>query len=501
MSSDPIAEFFVSNEKDWEADWATALRFLPPAGVKTVENGICLPLRYDGTAGLFRHVFLGGCCDSNGVFVAGHSRHADGRPENLTCTAAYPVDGEEIPFRDEEVVFGGMMIGHWGHLLTDSTARLWYPVLHPEAKTKIVFLDCLLREFAAKRDWRPLMELAGIDPARIEILERPTRFRRIVVPDQAVYSLDAVRPEWILFFDAVRANAEPSAFRKVYFSRTRFSKGDTFNEDLFESYWRELGFHVVHPEECSVKEEISLLAGADELVATIGTLSHNFLFAKDGARATVLLRTGKILRLQLLIGAARRLRTAYVEACRNVLPTHHFNGVYFLSPTSRFHRFLETNRLPSFGESRALAPLDPARIRRYVEKWFETFSPRPDPFAHSPSDEKRARGKLATVAAVLADGADRCRLIDAIASFVDSELKRAAAIETLRSTLAKTRDKLERAQSGLAEARKRSAETKRKLGDADRALNRMWRRTLRGRIHALLLRLRIVRPAPASERP
>lgn len=441
----PSAEFFVTNANDWESDWSTARQFMPPAHVRTIENGIILPTRYAEAPKRFSHVFLGGCCDSDGRFIAGHSRHADGRSANLTCTAAYPVDGDELVFRDEEVIFGGLMIGHWGHLLTDSTARLWYPVQHPECKCKIVFLDCLLKKFEAREDWAPLMELAGIDPGRIEIIDKPTRFRKIIVPDQAIYSLDAIRPEWISFFDAVRSRVPASPHSKVYFSRALFPKGDTFNEDIFESYWRDLGYHVVHPENCSLQEEISLIVGADELVATIGTLSHNFLFAKEGANATILLRTGSVLRLQLLIGAARNLRSTYVETYRNVLPTQHFNGVYYLLPSPWFTNFLRKKQLSPLDVRQMDEFLDEQRVRSYVGKWFDTFSPRMDAFANISAEEKRMRGGLADAYAALGDPGARDKLLAGVASFVKEELR----VKHSRDALKRERDALMRERDRL----------------------------------------------------
>ena len=460
------AAFHVSNAEQWQADWDIAKKMLPAATVQEIDNGICLPLKYSGKPGKFNHVFCGGCCDANGNFVAGHSRRENNTPTNLSCISAYPVPEAELEFRDETVIFGGMLIGHWGHLITDSSARLWYPVRHPELKCKIVFLECLLKNFAAKEDWKPLFQKAGIDPERVEMLQRPTRFRKIIVPDQAVYSLDAIRPEWIEFFDAVRASAAPSPFSKVYFSRAKFSKSDTQNEDLFESYYEEAGFHIVHPEDCSLHEEISLLAGADELVATIGTLSHNFLFAKPGARATVLLRTGSILRLQLLIGAARRLQSRYVEAFRNVLPTTHYNGAFYLFPTWRFLCFLASSGLAPFGGARLSAACEDGRVRAYVEKWFDVYSARVDAFDHSSSRDFRARSGLASLFVGMQDADTREKLIEAVVSFVRTDLERTREFLKTQHQLKKTKEQM----------------------------NQMWRRSFRGRVYSLLCLLRLVRP-------
>ena len=308
--------------------------------------------------------------------MAGRRRAFWDPSANLSCLESYPVPESSIEHCDEDVVFGGIVYNHYGHLLTDTTARLWYVISHPEDHRRIVFLKA-----PAKFDWAPadcleLFNLAGVRKERIVFVDRPTRFRSVLVPEEAVYSLDAVRPEWMSFFDAVRANVEPSSCEKVYLSRTHFKRGDSFNEDLFESYWASCGYRIVHPEECSLREEIAFVSGAKELVATIGTLSHNFVFAKPGAHAVVLLRSELPVRLQLLIGAARGLRSNYVQASKNILPTRHNDGVFYLFPTQRFLDYVNQSGMQPFARQRIDLAFSQDRVASYVAKWMEVFDQR-----------------------------------------------------------------------------------------------------------------------------
>ncbi len=422
-SSAPTAEFFVSNEKVQTA-WEDARKPLPSAGVQSFDDAILLPLRRKDTPDKLHYYYEGGLCDKDGVFLAGRRRSLDDDMANLSMLWSYPVPPGEIEDRDEEVIFGGVIFSHWGHLITDSTARLWYVTARPGDKRKIVLLERPGNKAQwASEDWKPLFALAGIDAARVEIVSRPTRFRRVVVPDEAYYPFSGFRPEWPTFFEAVRSRITPSPHRKVYFSRTRCTRNDTFNEDLFEDYYREQGFHVVHPEDCTLDEELSCAAGADEVVATVGTLSHNFIFCKPGTKATVLLRTPTIIQPQLLIGAACGLRCSYVEAAANVLPAHHSNCVYYLVPTLRFRKHLAANGLPPFGKSRCDAVFLPDRVRPYVRQWFETFAERRGVFAKSSSPDVVARAGLAD-AYGSADPDAREKLVEGVASFVAAELRR-----------------------------------------------------------------------------
>lgn len=370
----PVARFFVANPFAWTSVWNDVRHELPPARIRVLDNAVILPIRNGNRMEAFSVDFEGGVQDKDGRFVAGLvPKVRMSSPMGMSCNRAYPVDATDIETRDESVVFGGVLFDHYGHLITDSTARLWYLAGHPEDNRKVVFVKtpsmCLVPE-----DPMPFLQLLGLPAERIEIVERPTRFRQVVVPEQAMYAYEGFRPEWASVFDLIRSNVPPSPYRKIYFSRARFQKGDTLNEDIFENYYRDRGFHIVYPEECSVREEISLTAGADELVATIGTLSHQFVFAKPGAHATVLCRTDTPLKRQLMIGAARHLQCDYVEAHRNALPTTHNNGAFFLYPTLRFNRYLRQRGFPPVGENRYKPILgDRERVRRYVRKWFEMF--------------------------------------------------------------------------------------------------------------------------------
>lgn len=459
------AEFIVPNEKEWEAEWDVARVPLPRAEVREYERAMIVPLRWRKSGP--KRNFEGGVVSETGEYLAGHLRALDGSDPPFTARTSYDIPPDIIKERDEEVVFGGVLFDHIGHLITDSSARLWYPASTRDAR-KIVFLRSPEFKNWSSVDWKPLLELAGLDISRIEVLDEPTRFRKVVVPQEAYYAHGGFRPEWTSFFDAVRSRVAPGDRKKVYLSRSRFARGNVFNEDLFEQYYREQGFYVAYPEELDFRQKVELISGADELVATIGTTSHLFLFAKPGVRATVLLRTSSVLKMQLYIGAACSENCSYVESFRNILPSYHAAGVYYLAPTPRFQNYLRSRAMPPFGDARRAGAYASERVGPYVEKWLEVFGAKPDAFRASRSAEFRAVGGLAGLSARPGPSDDKARLAAGISVFVGSVLQRTAELEATRA----------------------------KLKEAEIELNRMWRRSFRGRVHSLLCRLGILRPAP-----
>lgn len=545
-TSSPTAEFFVPNEDEWKLEWEAAKEPLPHAEVREYERAAIIPLRWREN-GPDRN-FEGGVVSETGAYLAGHLRALDDLDPPFTARTSYDVPPDAVRERDEEVVFGGVLFDHIGHLITDSSARLWYPVSARDAR-KIVFLRSPEFKNWSSVDWKPLMELAGLDASRIEILEEPTRFRKVVVPQEAYYAHGGFRPEWTSFFDAVRSRVEPGSRKKVYLSRSRFARGNVFNEDLFERYYRELGFYVAYPEELDFRRKAELISGADELVSTIGTTSHLFLFAKPGVRATVLLRTSRVLKMQLYIGAACSESCSYVESFRNRLPSYHADGVYYLAPTPRFRSYLEAHAMPPFGTATADGDdvYAAKRVGPYVEKWLEVFGEAPDTFDASKSPAFRAMGGLAKLAQKLGSSDDRNRLAEGVSVFVQSTLERTAKLEEARAELKATRaelkatrtklkatrtkleetraelkatrmklkemraelkathTKLKETHAGLKATRAKLKETRAglkttraKLKETKLAMNRMWRRSFRGRIYSLLRLLRIIRPAPPA---
>ena len=132
MSDDLSKRLYHSNFEPWAAALTKKYFSDRALGVKVVDNGIILPARSD-------YKKKGGVCDSDLKFVAGLLRSGSARGWG-NILAAYPVKREEIVQSDEEVIFGGVMMGHFGHFISECLIRLWYVVAHPEDQRRIAFI-------------------------------------------------------------------------------------------------------------------------------------------------------------------------------------------------------------------------------------------------------------------------------------------------------------------------------------------------------------------------
>lgn len=342
------------------------------AQTHTYDHAIVLPLQRNPELQSADGIYRGGVCSADFTFIAGRQRRTDGQHVNWNCDTAYEVPAENIVHRDEDVIFGGCLINHFGHALLDGTARLWYLTEAP-ADLRIVFLR-YPRETRAPFDALKFVELMGIDMSRVEVIDQPTQFRSVIVPDEAIYPSQAYRPEYIRTFDRIREHIEAKNDSKVYMSRTHFNFRSSLNEEYYEQFFARRGFTVIHPEELSIEEQIAYVAGADEIVTTMGSMAHLFLFAKPTATTTILNRSTQCLTAQIVINQARGITSYFVDAYCNPLPVPHVFGPFLFGPNRFFQAYLDERGIAY--EPRELHMDDAELIdytRIFMEEWAKLY--------------------------------------------------------------------------------------------------------------------------------
>ena len=317
------------------------------------ENAIILPLkRYKDTKlNNGEPVIYGGVFDEELKVLAGYALY-----EKSTCMGELeymrPYKADEMEHSDETVIFSGDLNNHFGHFLTDSMTRMWYAVANKEKDYKIALL---LNPFWEWKEWvfedsyhLRMLELLGIEKHRILIIDKPTRFKSVIVPKQSVYwEGNSYNAELLkVVYDKARNSVTPKNAKKVYLSRTKYKHRQLLNEWYFEDFFSARGFKVLHTQDLPLFEQIAYLAGADEIACTIGTLSHLVLFAKPGTKLISLLRAHisvldtRTIDRQFLIDRVKQTDSTYIDASFNFLPYNHYSRVYLLGPTAQWRDFL-----------------------------------------------------------------------------------------------------------------------------------------------------------------
>lgn len=369
---------YVPNPKEWIELNSRQYHSDRTLTVKKIERGVILPARPVAND-LFK--CNGGVCDADLNFIDGHNDViTDPWSGNYVLNGAYPVEPEEIIESDDEVIYGGALIYHFGHFLTESLARMWYLVQNPELDQKIVFVIISVNALQVPQIWvNKIFDLLDITDNRIIAVTQPLRFRSIIVPEQALYFRESYTDEFLMPYRAILERIRPSSARKIFLSRSPevVSVVHLCNQGYFEEFYRAHGFKVVYPEKLSIVNQVALIAGADEIVTYIGTLSHWALFCKPGTKFTILLRVNEATDFdqtkvrQSLVNEASGVDWELVSVARSFLFALHGLGECLIGSTEHWKKYV----LDRFGEHLDPDEEIPCEIAdNYIERWCKFFS-------------------------------------------------------------------------------------------------------------------------------
>lgn len=250
-----------------------------PLQIQCIKSGVVLPSKAGG--GVLWG--LGGVCDANNEFVqlsgydGGWGKYG----------GAYPFDSvEEI---DEEVIYFGLFMPHWGHYIVDLLSRLWclndnrYPI----ENIKIVYIG----NKPIEGNYFRLFELFGLTREQLIHVISPTRFRNVIVPEVSSIPCQRYSLEYMKIFDVIRERAlanyiVPDALHSiehVYFTRTLFSEAHNkeFGESLLLRWAKDNFYTVLSPEKLTLDDQIYIWNFAKEIVCLNGSIPLNVIFSNN----------------------------------------------------------------------------------------------------------------------------------------------------------------------------------------------------------------------------
>lgn len=333
---------YVSRQAAWEQvcekKWLSNL----PLKVQLVTAGILLPPdNWNPQTGEFQ----GGVCDAQGNFVAGLYRYQPPKGGFYGISAAYPVVREKLAYVDKEVIFGGVLIGHFGHFILECLGRLWYILKHDTQDKPLVFLT----ELEVCSWYEHFFALLGISRERIILLQKPAQFKSVIVPEEAVHSWYSYAQEYLLPYrymveQAHKLTGHKSLGKKIFLTRNRLADSQTkcVNEEYFCQFFARQGFVMVELETLPLAEQISIVNDAEEIVAIMGSLTHWALFCRPGTKFTMLTRTNNdILDSQCLINEASQVEWYIVDTAMNLFYANRAVGVCLIGPTIFWQEYVQ----------------------------------------------------------------------------------------------------------------------------------------------------------------
>lgn len=332
--------------------------------VQEVPDGAILPMRAIPDNPCVDDIYEGGVVDAKGRFVAGSIRINKKNPGYMSVLRGYSVKSEELQHSPEKVIFGGVVIKHFGHFLVECMSRLWYVLQQRDDGKKIVFIDNGWKTDLKMNDF---FELLGIDLKRIVFLKRPTRFASVIIPEESVHSWGQFyTQEYRQIYQKLRDAVPASSHKKIYLTHSAYHRDITCcNEQYFENYFAAKGFAVISPEKYSLAEQIAILKGADEVACMVSTLSHLILLAKPHTKLIMLTRTSHdVLVAQCLINEAAQADWYIVDASQNYLYGNRSHGVILLGATECWRNFVRDH----YGEEDVPDTLSEAALP-YMRAW------------------------------------------------------------------------------------------------------------------------------------
>lgn len=340
--------------------------------VRTLFNGVVLPYRRERSM----TYGLGGIVQG-GEFVQESAFYLPfNETERADWGGYYLYEEKGIETLREKVIFAGFINNNeWGHFLTDWSTRLWYGV-REDTESRIVF--CQRGDQPIHENIQMLLKYAGVPEERLYIVKEgdaPVRFSRIEIPEAALSPKGLAR-EFLLTFEKIREQIGRqklvlTAYDRVYLSRTLLQPQKEIGEKELEGYFREIGFHVVHPEQLSVEEQIFYFSNALEVASLDGTLTHNILFSPRGIHQIILEKSETVNVRQLLIGQCCEIRTDYVGTYpRLKIRDVDTRGPFLVGITKQFRLYVKEAGYREPGKSKVM--LWVGHYLHYVLKWVMT---------------------------------------------------------------------------------------------------------------------------------
>lgn len=288
------------------------------------------------------------CRDDQLLFGRGGVVDSDGNYVDLSAIPgrvqyAYPFENAE--YRDETVVYCGYLVNHWGHFLIEGVTRLWYFLENDRRVDKYVFFLDEYEEREIKGNYREFLELLKIWD-RLEIINRPTTYREVIVPELGIHMRTAYTPKLVKVFDAAADSVVPDPGwetpEKIYFSRSQFQKGLPFESgyDTLDNFFAKNGYTILYPEKVPLSRMIHYIRNAKVVASLSGSLPHNMLFANQGQRVEIVERLVISDDNQTDVNRMRQLQVTYIDASIPIYPVD-FVGPLIMGYTDCLKRFAE----------------------------------------------------------------------------------------------------------------------------------------------------------------
>lgn len=300
-----------------------------------VDNGIILPTIEDSN----KLWGIGGVLNSDGEFVEESS-------SGYLFGGKYEFDEKFVDYIDEEVVFFGPFIKHWGHFICDEISRLWYMLDNPK-KYRIAYcgFSFYYGPSYIAGNYLELLELLGIESSQLINIQKPTRFKKIIIPDFSFAAGKFYTKEFLAIVDKITSNVNvniDNCPENVYFSRLSFgsSSDKELGEEKIVRLLKEKKYTVLSPEKLTFKEQIYYLNHCKNICMISGSISHNIMFSRTKNQVIILNKTDMTNNYQMVIDHIASSNIIYVDVYKKIFPVLFGMGPFLMYVSKYLKKWL-----------------------------------------------------------------------------------------------------------------------------------------------------------------
>ena len=182
----------------------------------------------------------------------------------------------DMPVYSGPTLYAGPFFAHFGHAVAESIHRLWAERHFADlGDARIIFQA---ETGATRPGWfDAVLDMAGIAPERVLLLDHVARFEELHVPAQGRALGGALLlPDYLSLFPLAPIAVPVDTPGRLYISRSRHRhSGIYLGESLVERLLEQAGFAIVHPQDLPVRALAGLLRGAETIVFAEGSAIHN----------------------------------------------------------------------------------------------------------------------------------------------------------------------------------------------------------------------------------
>jgi hypothetical protein len=186
-------------------------------------------------------------------------------------------EAERATVIEEPVIYGGPLFRHFGHALSESIHRLWPRFALEELRAaKVAFT--LVNNSKVMPYVIEALNLHGYSGNQVIRIDRPLRFRRLIVGPQARQMAGpTIIPGYQSMLDRTleRRLGTSADRRRLYISRMHHHHtGSFYGESFVETALAAEGFEVIYPERHSLTQLVSMLRASSIAVFAEGSAIH-----------------------------------------------------------------------------------------------------------------------------------------------------------------------------------------------------------------------------------